>query len=92
MIAQKYYHTVVRLPPYFCIFNPIEFMWAELKKRIRRKNVKPKFDRAVINLITEEVANITTEDWQKKIKKVIEYEDGYGSLGDIVTVRIGSIN
>jgi transposase len=35
MIAQKYYHTVVRLPPYFCIFNPIELMWAQLKKRIR---------------------------------------------------------
>lgn len=44
-------------------------MWFQLKKRIRLKNVIPKFDRVVINLITEEVVNITAEDQQKKIKK-----------------------
>jgi hypothetical protein len=50
--------------------------------------VKLKFDRAVINLITEEVANISAEDWQKKIKKVIiEYEDSYRSLGDTSMIR-----
>ena len=67
MIARNHHHTVLRLPPYYCIFNPIELMWTQLKKRIRRKNMKPKFDRAVIDLIKEEFAKISAEDWQKKI-------------------------
>jgi hypothetical protein len=65
-------------------------MWAQLKNGFRRKNVKLKFDRAVINLITEEVANISAEEWQKKIKKVIEYEDSYRSLGDTSMIRKGN--
>jgi hypothetical protein len=31
-LAQKYGHTVLRLPPYFCILNPIELIWGQLKK------------------------------------------------------------
>jgi transposase len=44
-IAKKYGHTVLRLPPYYCIFNPIELIWGQLKRRIRRKNKYPKFDK-----------------------------------------------
>lgn len=25
-------HTVLRLPPYYCVFNPIEMVWAAIKK------------------------------------------------------------
>ena len=28
----------VRLPPYFCIYNPIENIWSVLKNRFRRAN------------------------------------------------------
>jgi transposase len=31
-LAQKYGHAVLRLPPYFCILNPIELIWGQLKK------------------------------------------------------------
>lgn len=31
-IARQYGHSVLRLPPYFCVFNPIELIWGQLKK------------------------------------------------------------
>lgn len=40
-MAQKAGHEVCRLPPYYCIFNPIELMWSYLKKTIRRENITP---------------------------------------------------
>lgn len=32
-------HTVIRLPPYHCDLNPIELVWAMVKKRIAEENV-----------------------------------------------------
>lgn len=84
-MAKKHGHTVLRLPPYFCIFNPIELIWGQLKKRIRRKNSFPKFDNKVVDLIREECSKIGSEDWRKKIEKVSEYENYYRSLHDTVT-------
>lgn len=33
-IAKAYGHTVLRLPPYFCTFNPIEIIWGKLNKML----------------------------------------------------------
>jgi hypothetical protein len=88
-IAKKYGHTVLRLPPYFCIFNPIELIGGQLKKRIRRNNVFPKFDRKFVELIRSEMSKITADDWKKKIEKVMEYENYYNGLHEAVT-RNGS--
>ncbi|XP_050501612.1 uncharacterized protein LOC126881397 isoform X3 [Diabrotica virgifera virgifera] len=71
-IAEKHGHTILRLPPYFCVFNPIELIWGQLKPSIRRSNKFPKFDKKVIEIIKKEVANITKVDWQKRIAKVIQ--------------------
>jgi transposase len=78
---------VLRLPPYFCIFNPIELIWGQLKKRIRRKNTNPKFEKAVQELIRNEVAKINAEDWIKKIEKTIKEENEYRSLGQLISNR-----
>lgn len=80
-IAAKHGHTILRLPPYYCVFNPIELIWGKLKQSIRRKNTHPKFDKKVIELIKEEVSNITKEDWQKRIEKVIKVEKDYMKIG-----------
>lgn len=37
-LAQTHGHEVLRLPPYFCIFNPIEMVWAQLKTNVRKNN------------------------------------------------------
>ena len=30
-IAKDFGHCVIRLPPYYCEFNPIELIWAQVK-------------------------------------------------------------
>ena len=37
-IAKDAGHKVVRLPPYHCQYNPIELIWAQVKKNIAEKN------------------------------------------------------
>ena len=32
------WHVVVRLPPYHCELNPIEFAWSQVKKYIKENN------------------------------------------------------
>jgi hypothetical protein len=67
----------------------IELIWGQLKKRIRRNNIFPIFDKKVVELIRSEVSKITREDWKNKIEKVIQYENYYLSLQESVT-RNGS--
>lgn len=83
-IAKENGHTVLRLPPYFCIFNPIELIWGLLKRAIRRNNVFPKFDSKVIDLIRLQVDKITTENWKNCIEKVIRTENEYTLLGQFL--------
>ncbi|KAK9710299.1 hypothetical protein QE152_g26108 [Popillia japonica] len=35
-LAEKYGHAVLRLPPYHCIFNPIELIWGITKRSPER--------------------------------------------------------
>ena len=37
-IASEAGHTVVRLPPYHCQYNPIELIWANLKTLVAHRN------------------------------------------------------
>lgn len=85
LIAARHGHTVLRLPPYFCVFNPIELIWGQIKPRIRRKNIFPKFDKKVVDLIQNEILQITEEDWNRCIQKVIKIEEEYRSLSRIHT-------
>lgn len=38
-LANKNGHTILRLPPYYCVFNPNELIWSQLKGNVRRKIV-----------------------------------------------------
>ncbi|XP_050503456.1 uncharacterized protein LOC126882532 [Diabrotica virgifera virgifera] len=57
-------HTVLRLPPYYCVLNPIELLWAQLKNHIRRNNTSPKDAQSVVELIKTEFKNISAQNWQ----------------------------
>ena len=37
-MAEKYGHTVLRLPPYHCELNPIEMIWSLIKGHVAREN------------------------------------------------------
>ena len=34
-MAAQHGHIVLRLPPYHCVLNPIEFVWSQLKRKVR---------------------------------------------------------
>lgn len=66
--------TVLRLPPYHCELNPIEYVWAQVKGYVaahnttfKMKDVKPLFHKAI-----EEV---TAEKWANCVRHVIETEE-----------------
>lgn len=74
---------VLRLPPYHCELNPIELIWAQMKRGVAARNATFKLT-DVEALLIEEAAKVTTEHWAKAVKHVINIEkkfmgDGSGS-------------
>lgn len=70
-------HTILRLPSYHCIFNPIELIWAQLKNTIRRTNQTPKFSESSVTHIKNAMEHITAVNWKNAVKHAIAKEDEY---------------
>uniref|UniRef100_A0A6P7GZG8 Uncharacterized protein LOC114342564 n=1 Tax=Diabrotica virgifera virgifera TaxID=50390 RepID=A0A6P7GZG8_DIAVI len=75
--ASKNGHTTLRLPPYYCVLNPIELLWSQLKYNVRQKNVSPKCYNTVVKLIDSEFKNISEDNWKKAIEHVKNIEKEY---------------
>ncbi|MGH9701240.1 MAG: transposase [Candidatus Acidiferrales bacterium] len=76
-MAEKKGHTVLRLPPYYCVFNPIELIWHQVKSRVRAQNVSPTLGVSVVELIKSVVSDIPSESWKNSIEHVKKVEDSY---------------
>ena len=76
-MAEKYGHTVHRLPPYHCTFNPIEMVWSQLKSNVRRENVYTKDAAAVIDLVHEVFTLIDADTWRNYIAHTLKIEQEY---------------
>lgn len=83
-LAAENGHTVLRLPPYYCVFNPIEQIWHELKSNVRRENTTPTLSTSVVELIQKHVNNISTDSWKNCLQHVIKVENSYLILSDSV--------
>ena len=70
-------HKVLRLPPYHCIFNPIELIWHQLKAGIRRNNISPMLTYSVISLIENEVKKVSEINWKNFVQHVKKVEKSY---------------
>ncbi|XP_072389494.1 uncharacterized protein [Diabrotica undecimpunctata] len=46
-LFERHGHMVLRLPPYHCVFNPIEMIWADVKKELRKMNQSPQLSHVV---------------------------------------------
>lgn len=68
-ILKKHGHTVLRLPPYHCDLNPIEFIWSLVKHKVAMNNVQQSAKEIEV-LVRNAVAEITALDWQKHCKHV----------------------
>lgn len=67
VLANEMGHEVVRLPPYHCHYNPIELIWAQVKRDIASKNKTFKIA-DVEQLANEALDNITVEDWANCVR------------------------
>ncbi|XP_071051139.1 uncharacterized protein [Onthophagus taurus] len=78
-MAKEAGHIVLRLPPYHCILNPIELIWSNLKRNIRKHNAAPTLSAKLVDLIRQEVDNIPVELWRNCVKHVKDVENSYVS-------------
>ncbi|CAG4974205.1 unnamed protein product [Colias eurytheme] len=62
-------HEVVRLPPYNCDLNPIEYIWNLVKQRVSDKNVE-QLESRIETITLEALQSITPDDWKKEVNHV----------------------
>jgi len=90
-LAKDHGFTVERLPPYHCIFNPIEMIWGIIKQELRKINVNPLNEDGVVERVRDIIENkITPEIWRKSILHVQKLEQEYisESLYTIIPIVI----
>jgi hypothetical protein len=76
MILAEHGHSVLRLPPYRPELNPIELIWATVKKWVADRNVTFRME-DVIKLADEKFASISKDDWKLRCNHVTAIEAQY---------------
>lgn len=77
-IAANHGHKVLRLPPYHCIFNPIELVWAQVKTEVKRRNSNAHQSLKNAEQITQEaIQHVTPQHWQNAMQHTRKVEDEY---------------
>ena len=71
-IAMENGHKVLRLPPYYCQYNPIELIWAQVKKLVADQNTFKMTD--LKELAKGAIAKVTPEGWAKACKHAEEIQ------------------
>ncbi|XP_076284705.1 uncharacterized protein LOC143211130 [Lasioglossum baleicum] len=69
--AKEHGHTVVRLPPYHCELNPIEFAWAHVKNSTRGQNTTYKLA-DIEKLVDGAIENVSAEMRQNFIRHAMK--------------------
>lgn len=57
-------HEAVRLLPYHCQYNLIEFIWAQVKDEVATKNMSFKIS-DMEKLVNEELDAVTVDNWKR---------------------------
>lgn len=73
-ILKSHGHDCIRLPPYHAEFNPIELIWANLKRQVADRNFTYNLKQVTV-LVEEAFPRITESDWRsccEHVKKVEE--------------------
>ncbi|KAK4317207.1 hypothetical protein Pmani_000951 [Petrolisthes manimaculis] len=77
-MAEKHGHEVLWLRPYHGQLNPIELIWAQVKKEIRKNNSNSSQKLRVIEELTRKAMNnVTVENWQKCVAHTKKVEEEF---------------
>ena len=77
-IAKDAGHRVVRLPPYHCQYNPIELIWAQVKKNIADKNNYKLADLKI--LVKQSLEQVTPAHWMNVVRHTDKLQENYAKL------------
>lgn len=94
-LVKKYGHEVLRVPPFHVVFNPIEMVWAMIKKHFNENIEKETsgFDK-VLSTFKDTLKNTGVAAWQDAVKstdETIKYwweRENYFDQSDTVPVLI----
>lgn len=68
-LAERYGHKVLRLPPYHCVFNPIEHVWGLTKNYYNRHIGRDgTTETSCLNMWDEALTTVTPEVWKNCIR------------------------
>lgn len=68
-LAEQYGHKVLRLPPYHCVFNPIELVWGITKNYYNRHMGRDgNTQDACLKMWQEALETVTPEMWKNSIR------------------------
>lgn len=77
-LLKSYGHDVLRLPPYHCDLNPIELVWADIKRYVRERNVTADLSLTCLQkLASEAIQSVGSEKWIRYCKHVANIEKKY---------------
>lgn len=83
VLAEKYGHEILRLPPYHCELNPIELIWSQVKGHVANNNISFKLQE-VKQLVTEGLNKVTAENWKSCIQHVIKKEQEFWEIDGLM--------
>lgn len=75
-LMREHGHEVVRLPPYHCDLNPIEYIWNLVKQRVADKNIDQS-EKKIEQLTKDAIKSITPADWKKEVNHVERLQREY---------------
>ncbi|KAH9639663.1 hypothetical protein HF086_017657 [Spodoptera exigua] len=75
-LLREHGHEVLRLPPYHCDLNPIEYIWNLIKQRVAAKNVN-QYEKEIEGLTRQAIQSITASDWKKEVNHIERLEKEY---------------
>lgn len=81
-------HSLLRLPPYYCVFNPIELVWAFIKNKLRTSNQCPNLSGEVVENVRRILSEEYKDLWAECILHVISKERDYSILPSIQPIII----
>jgi len=91
-LAKSHGYKVERLPPHYCIFNPIEHIWGIAKHIVRKHNANPTANSQIVDMVRDVMNNITAETWSNCVEHVKKVEKEYlaGNMEVIHPVVVSS--